>query len=145
MTLFLKTKIKSKKSPESSSSSKKNVSTSIDDVSKGKINPDTANTVTGKGTGNLSNTDRPLPATQTNGGRTIDVKTGQPLGGSGKARPVTVQHSSRKRAKDAARRDGKGTPVKQTKGKKGGNHYHAGAEKKVKKKTQKVMVIKQEK
>ncbi|MCH2046362.1 MAG: hypothetical protein MK212_19770 [Saprospiraceae bacterium] len=102
----------------------------VDDVAHGQVDDIILNNINGRGRGNLSNTGNPLPSAQTNGGRAIDVKTGQPLGGSGKARAVTVKHSSRKRAKDAARRDGKGTPVKHTKDRKGGNHYHAGSGKK---------------
>jgi len=63
-------------------------------------------------------------------GTKIDPKTGQKLGGSGKARSHTIKHSSRKRAKDAARAGGKGTPVKHTKDAKGGPHYHHGSGKK---------------
>ena len=79
-----------------------------------------------KGSVQVSRTGRPLPKAQTNGGRALDPKTKQPIGGSGKARPVTVKHATRKRAKDAARNAGKGTPVKHTQDRKGGNHYHRG-------------------
>lgn len=37
----------------------------------------------------------------------------------------TVQHSTQKGAKDAARNEGKGAPVKHTSPTKGNNHYHA--------------------
>ncbi|WP_062053192.1 RHS repeat domain-containing protein [Aquimarina longa] len=80
----------------------------------------------GKGTAPLSRTGRPLPKAQTNGGRALDPKTGQPLGGSGKARPVTVKTSSYKKAKDAARNSGSGSAVKHTQDSKGGNHFHTG-------------------
>ena len=63
----------------------------------------------------------------THAGQKIDPTTGQKIGGSGKARAVTVKHATEKRAKDAAREGGKGTPVKHTKDAKGGNHYHHGS------------------
>ncbi|MBD2769588.1 hypothetical protein IC235_16995 [Hymenobacter sp. BT664] len=55
---------------------------------------------------NLSRTGRPLPKSQTNGGRAMDPKTKQPIGGDGvKPRPVTVNKGTFKQAKDAARND----------------------------------------
>jgi hypothetical protein len=80
----------------------------------------------------MSRTGRPLPKTQTNGGRAMDPKTKQPIGGDGaKARPVTVNKGTFKQAKDAARNDrangGKGTPVKHTQDEKGGRHFHNGS------------------
>ena len=60
-------------------------------------------------------------------GQKVDPKTGQKIGGSGKARSITVDHGGQqKRAKDAARQGGRGTPVKHTKDQKGGKHYHHG-------------------
>lgn len=63
----------------------------------------------------------------THAGQRIDPVTGQKIGGSGQARAVTVKHATEKRAKDAAREGGKGTPVKHTKDAKGGKHYHHGS------------------
>jgi RHS repeat-associated protein len=64
-------------------------------------------------------------------GAKVDTKTGQKLGPSGKPMVHTVEKSSKKEAKDAARNDvangSKGTPVKHTKDEKGGNHYHNGS------------------
>jgi len=64
-------------------------------------------------------------------GQKIDLKTGQPIGPSGKPSVHTVNKSSKKQAKDAARNDrkngGKATPVKHTKDSKGGWHFHNGS------------------
>ena len=49
---------------------------------------------------------------------------GNKLGPSGKPQINTVKHSSPKKAKDAARAEGQGSPVKHTNPKKGNNHYH---------------------
>jgi len=62
----------------------------------------------------------------THAGQKVDAKTGQKVGPSGKAMVHTVRHASEKRAKDAARQGGKGSPVKHTKDAKGGDHYHHG-------------------
>ena len=63
-------------------------------------------------------------------GHKIDPKTGQRITGSGKPAVHTVNKSSKKQAKDAARNDkangAKGTSVKHTQDSKGGNHYHNG-------------------
>jgi RHS repeat-associated protein len=60
---------------------------------------------------------------QTASGHPTDAY-GNKLGPSGKPQVNTVNHSSRKAAKDAARKQGKGAPVKHTNPKKGGDHYH---------------------
>jgi RHS repeat-associated protein len=60
-------------------------------------------------------------------GKKIDLKTMQKVGPSGKPMVHTVKHATQKSAKDAARQGGKGTPVKHTKDKKGGKHYHHGS------------------
>jgi RHS repeat-associated protein len=62
----------------------------------------------------------------THAGQKVDPKTGQKIGPSGKPMVHTVQHGTKKEAKDAARQGGKGTPVKHTKDQKGGKHYHHG-------------------
>lgn len=62
----------------------------------------------------------------THAGQKVDPKTGQKIGPSGKPMVHTVKHATKKEAKDAARQGGKGTPVKHTKDKKGGKHYHHG-------------------
>jgi len=76
--------------------------------------------VTEEKTNNTSN----KPASQTSSGRATD-QHGNKLGPSGKPQVNTVQHSTQKAAKDAARNEGKGAPVKHTNPKKGGDHYHA--------------------
>ena len=63
------------------------------------------------------------PASQTSAGRATD-KYGNKLGPSGEPQVNTVEHSTQKGAKDAARNYGKGAPVKHTNPKKGGDHYH---------------------
>lgn len=60
-------------------------------------------------------------------GKKIDPKTMQKMGPSGKPMVHTVKHATEKNAKGAAREGGKGTPVKHTKDKKGGKHYHHGS------------------
>jgi hypothetical protein len=66
----------------------------------------------------------------TNGGKKIDPNTGKVLGPSGKPAVHTINKSTKKEAKDAARNDrsnsAKGSPVKHTKDNKGGKHYHNG-------------------
>jgi len=62
-------------------------------------------------------------AGQTAAGHPTDAY-GNKLGASGKPQVNTVKHSSQKRAKDAARKEGKKAPVKHTNPKKGGDHYH---------------------
>jgi hypothetical protein len=64
------------------------------------------------------------PASQTSSGRATD-QHGNKLGPSGKTQVNTVQHSTQKAAKDAARNEGKKAPVKHTNPQKGGDHYHA--------------------
>jgi RHS repeat-associated protein len=49
---------------------------------------------------------------------------GNKLGRSGKPQVNTVRHSTQKAAKDAARNEGRGAPVKHTNPSKGNNHYH---------------------
>jgi RHS repeat-associated protein len=63
----------------------------------------------------------------THAGQRVDPKTKQKIGPSGKPMVHTVKHTSQKKAKDAARQGGQGTPVKHTKDKKGGKHYHHGS------------------
>jgi RHS repeat-associated protein len=60
---------------------------------------------------------------QTAAGHPTDVH-GNKLGPSGKPQINTVKHLSQKSAKDAARAEGKGAPVKHTNPKKGEDHYH---------------------
>lgn len=60
---------------------------------------------------------------QTSSGKKTD-QHGNVLGGSGKPRVNTVHHSSQKKAKDAARNEGKGQPIKHPSPKKGKPHYH---------------------
>jgi RHS repeat-associated protein len=62
-------------------------------------------------------------AGQTYDGRPID-KNGNVLGGSGEPRINVKKHSSEKKAKDAARNEGKSKPVKPTSPAKGNRHYH---------------------
>jgi RHS repeat-associated protein len=50
---------------------------------------------------------------------------GNKLGPSGKPQVNTVRHSTQKAAKDAARNEGKGAPVKHTNPNKGNDHYHS--------------------
>jgi RHS repeat-associated protein len=64
------------------------------------------------------------PASQTSSGRATD-QNGNKLGPSGKPQVNTVQHSTQKAAKDAARNEGKGAPVKHTNPVKGEDHYHS--------------------
>ncbi|MDZ4707413.1 MAG: RHS repeat-associated core domain-containing protein [Saprospiraceae bacterium] len=52
-------------------------------------------------------------------------KFGNKLGPSGKPQVNVVQYSSQKRAKDAARNEGNGAPVKHTNPTQGNRHYHA--------------------
>jgi hypothetical protein len=60
---------------------------------------------------------------QTAAGHPTDVH-GNKLGPSGKPQVDVVNHPTQKRAKDAARAEGQGAPVKHTNPKKGGDHYH---------------------
>jgi RHS repeat-associated protein len=60
---------------------------------------------------------------QTASGNPTD-KHGNKLGPSGKPQVNTVKHPSQKKAKDAARKEGKGAPVKHPNPKKGKSHYH---------------------
>ncbi len=63
------------------------------------------------------------PSGQTSGGQSID-KFGNKIGPSGKPQINTVQKSSRKAAKDAARNAGKGSPVLHNNPVKGNSHFH---------------------
>ena len=60
---------------------------------------------------------------QTSAGQKTD-RYGNVLGGSGKPRVNTVHHPTQKKAKDAARNQGKGRPVKHPSPKMGEPHYH---------------------
>ena len=60
---------------------------------------------------------------QTSAGQKTD-RYGNVLGGSGKPRVNTVHHPTQKKAKDAARNQGEGRPVKHSSPKVGGPHYH---------------------
>lgn len=60
---------------------------------------------------------------QTSAGQKTD-RYGNVLGGSGKPRVNTVHHPTQKKAKDAARNQGKGRPVKHPSPKVGEPHYH---------------------
>lgn len=60
---------------------------------------------------------------QTSSGNPTD-QHGNKLGPSGKPQVNTVKHSTQKEAKDAARNEGKGAPVKHTNPTKGDDHYH---------------------
>ena len=60
---------------------------------------------------------------QTASGHPTD-KRGNKLGPSGKPQVNTVKHPSQKSAKDAARNEGKGAPVKHPSPQKGNSHYH---------------------
>lgn len=66
----------------------------------------------------------------TSGGKKIDPSSGKVLGPSGKPAVHTINKSTKKEAKDAARNDrsngAQGRAVKHTKDKKGGKHYHNG-------------------
>ncbi|MFN8166797.1 MAG: DUF6443 domain-containing protein [Bacteroidia bacterium] len=88
----------------------------------------TKNLATGKGKlpedkKNESTTSK-KPDHQTSSGQATD-QHGNKLGPSGKPQLNTVEHSSRKAAKDAARNEGKGAPVNHTSPKKGNQHYQA--------------------
>jgi hypothetical protein len=60
---------------------------------------------------------------KTAGGGATD-EHGNKLGPSGKPQINTVKHPSLKKAKDAARKEGKKAPVKHNNPKKGNSHYH---------------------
>ena len=60
---------------------------------------------------------------QTSAGQKTD-RYGNVLGGSGKPRVNTVHHPTQKKAKDAARNQGEGRPVKHPSPKVGEPHYH---------------------
>jgi hypothetical protein len=64
---------------------------------------------------------------QTAGGRATD-EHGNVLGPSGKPAVHEVDYSTRKRAKDAARNEGKGAPVNHPTPAKGKPHFHPTAE-----------------
>ncbi len=61
---------------------------------------------------------------QTASGHPTDVH-GNKLGPSGKPQVNVKKHASQKRAKDAARNEGKGAPEKHTNPEEGDDHYHA--------------------
>jgi RHS repeat-associated protein len=73
---------------------------------------------------NTSTDNKTQSSGQTASGHPTDAH-GNKLGPSGKPQVNTVNHSSMKKAKDAARAGGQGTPVKHTNPKKGGDHYHS--------------------
>jgi RHS repeat-associated protein len=73
------------------------------------------------GNSNTSNTSK--PSTQTSSGQAAD-KHGNKLGPSGKPQVNKVTLSSQKQAKDAARSNGDGKPVKHSSPSKGNSHYH---------------------
>ena len=78
----------------------------------------------GSGKTNKNNvTDKSNPPGRTASGHPTD-QHGNKLGPSSKPQVNTVNHSTQKRAKDAARAEGKAAPVKHTNPQKGGNHYH---------------------
>ena len=79
---------------------------------KGRVNEEKNNNTTTK------------PTNQTASGQATD-EYGNKLGPSGKTQVNTVQHPTQKAAKDAARNEGRGDPVKHTNPNKGGDHYHA--------------------
>ena len=60
----------------------------------------------------------------TSSGRKTD-DFGHVLVPSGKPQINTVHHSTQKRAKDAARNEGKGSPIKHPSPNRGNSHYHA--------------------
>jgi hypothetical protein len=64
------------------------------------------------------------PANQTYSGHAAD-EHGNKLGPSGKPQVNKVQHSTQKSAKNAARNEGKGAPIKHPNPKKGEDHYHS--------------------
>ncbi len=86
----------------------------------------TANFATQKGRvdeNKESNSSAEKPDHQTSSGQATD-KHGNKLGPSGKPQINKVTHSTQKSAKDAARAEGKGKPVKHPSPQKGKQHYH---------------------
>jgi hypothetical protein len=75
------------------------------------------------GNNNTTPSNKPKSSGQTASGHPTD-QHGNKLGPSGKPQVNTVKHPSQKKAKDAARNEGKGAPVKHTNPQKGGDHYH---------------------
>lgn len=72
---------------------------------------------------NESNSNANKPDHQTSSGQATD-QHGNKLGPSGKPQINKVKHSTQKSAKDAARSEGKGKPVKHPSPQKGNQHYH---------------------
>ena len=71
-----------------------------------------------------SNLNKATPAGRTASGHNTD-QYGNKIGPSGKLQVNTAKHSTPKRAKDAARAEGQGAPIKHTNPAKGSDHYHA--------------------
>lgn len=82
------------------------------------------NLATQSGRVNVTGDNKTQSPGQTASGHPTDAH-GNKLGPSGKPQVNTVNHSSMKGAKDAARAGGQGAPVKHTNPNKGGDHYHS--------------------